>query len=325
MILAGDIGGTKTLIGLFDVSTRRPRPVDVREFSTTAFPGLPAIIDDFASKQPGGRLGITAAAFGVAGPVINQSAAMTNVDWQVNAPELATRLGISRVRLLNDLEAMAHAVRVLEAEELLTVQAGQPRIDGNVALVAAGTGLGEAVLHYVEGRYLPVASEGGHTDFAARTDRELDFVKFLRARFGRAEVEHVLSGPGIVNLSDFTHQDARCEALARSNDSGPDNPAEVTRSALAGQCPKCVEALDMFVAAYGATAGNLALTAVTTAGVFIGGGIAPRILPALQKGLFIDAFNDKGPMRPLLEAMPVQVILNPQAGLVGAAVFADSL
>ena len=325
MILAGDIGGTKTLIGLFDVATKRPRAVDVQEFSTTAFPGLPAIIDAFAAKLAGSRLGITAAAFGVAGPVINQSAEMTNVEWRVDAAELATRLGISRVRLLNDLEAMAHGVRVLDSEELLTLQSGQPRIDGNIALIAAGTGLGESVLHYVEGRYLPVASEGGHTDFAARTDRELDFVRFLRGRFGRAEVEHVLSGPGLVNLSDFTHLDGRCGALAHLSDNSPDIPAEVTRSALSGQCPKCVEALDLFVAAYGATAGNLALTAVTTAGVFIGGGIAPRILPALQKGLFVEAFNDKGPMRPLLEAMPVQVILNRQAGLLGAAVYADSL
>ena len=325
MILAGDIGGTKTLIGLFDIETRRPQPIDIQEFSTTAYPGLPAIIDAFAAKQPDGRLRITAAAFGVAGPVINQSAEMTNVEWRVDAAELAARLSIPRVRLLNDLEAMAHGVRVLQADELLTLQAGQPRIDGNMALIAAGTGLGEAVLHYVDGRYVPVASEGGHTDFAARTDRELEFVKFLRQRFGRAEVEHVLSGPGLINLSDFTHQDRRCEPLAHLKDNIPAIPAEVARSALSGQCAKCVEALDLFVAAYGATAGNLALTAVTTAGVFIGGGIAPRILPALQKGLFIETFNDKGPMRPLLEAMPVQVILNNQSGLLGAAVVADSL
>jgi glucokinase len=324
MILAGDIGGTKTLIGLFDVETRRPRSVDVREFGTTDFPNLPAIIDAFASQQPGGRLDVTAAAFGVAGPVINQSAEMTNVEWQVNAAELAARLGISRVRLLNDLEAMAHGVRVLEPQELLTLQHGQPRIDGNIALIAAGTGLGEAILHYVEGRYHPVASEGGHTDFAARTDRDLELVRFLRQRYGRAEVEHVVSGPGIVTLWEFTHQAGRCEALGNPSGTGPD-AAAVTKAALSKQCPKCVEVLDMFVAAYGAAAGNLALTAVTTAGVFIGGGIAPRILPALQSGTFIEAFNDKSPMRPLLGAMPVQVILNRHSGLLGAAVYADSL
>jgi glucokinase len=325
MILAGDVGGTKTLIGLFGVETRRPRALDVREFSTTAYPGLPAIIDAFASQQPGGRLNVTAAAFGVAGPVINQSAEMTNVDWKVDASDLAARLGISRVRLLNDLEAMAHGVRVLEAEELFTLQPGQPRIEGNMALIAAGTGLGEAILHYVEGRYLPVASEGGHTDFAARTDQELDLVRFLRARFGRAEVEHVLSGPGLVNISDLTHQAADYDARVHPDNAIPKTPAEVGRAALSFQCPRCIEALDLFVAAYGATAGNLALTAVATAGVFIGGGVAPRILPALQKGTFIEAFNDKGPMKPLLQAIPVHVILNPQSGLLGAAVYADSL
>jgi glucokinase len=324
MILAGDIGGTKTLIGLFNVETKRPRAVDIREFSTTAFAGLPAIIDAFASQQTGGRLNVTAAAFGVAGPVINQSAEMTNVEWRVDASELAARLGISRVRLLNDLEAMAHVVRLLEPHELLTLQPGQRRIDGNMALIAAGTGLGEAMLHYVDGRYVPVASEGGHTDFAARTDRDLELVRFLRARFGRAEVEHVVSGPGLVNLSDFTHQDAE-DARLHPNNAIPKTPAEVGSAALSRQCPKCAEALDLFVAAYGAVAGNLALTAVTTAGVYIGGGIAPRILPALQNGTFIEAFNDKGPMRPLLEAMPVQVILNPQSGLLGAAMYADSL
>lgn len=321
MILAGDIGGTKTLIGLFDPSTLRPTPIDVREFTTTTYPGLPAIIDEFLASQPK-RSPITAAVFGVAGPIINQSAEMTNVDWHVNGGELVHTLGIRNVRLLNDLEAMAHGVPVLESGELSSLQVGEPGLDGNIAVIAAGTGLGEAILHCVEGRYVPVPSEGGHTDFAARTDRELELVPFLRARYGRAEVEHVLSGPGLVTLSEFTHQDGRCQALAHLADVGPDIPAEVTKSALSGECAKCVEALDLFVDAYGAAAGNLALTAVATAGVFIGGGIAPRILSALHTGHFIKAFNDKGPMRPLLETMPVQVILNARAGLLGAAVYA---
>ncbi len=324
MILAGDIGGTKTLIGLFHPAARRPTPVDVREFRTTTYGGLPAIIDEFFGAQRG-RTVINTAAFGVAGPIINQSAEMTNVEWRVDGAELIRMLGIPHVRLLNDLEAMAYGVTVLDSHEVLTLQVGTPRADGNIALVAAGTGLGESVLHQVGGRYLPVASEGGHTDFAGRTDRELELVRFLRERYGRAELEHVLSGPGLLNLSEFTHQDGRCAALARHDEEGPDVPAEVTRSALANECPKCVEALALFVAAYGAAAGNLALTAVTTGGVFIGGGIAPRILPALSNGQFISAFVDKGPMRPLLEAMPVQVILNPESGLLGAAVYANTM
>ena len=180
------------------------------------------------------------------------------------------------------------------------------------------------MLHHVDGRYVPVPSEGGHADFAARTDREIEFALYLRKRFGRAEIEHVLSGPGLLNLSDFTHLGGRCEALAHIGES-PDAPAEVSAAALSGRCPHCAEALNMFVEAYGACAGNLALTAVTTGGVFIGGGIAPRILPALETGRFTTVFNDKGPMRPMLEQMPVSVILNPESGLLGAAVYANAM
>lgn len=324
MILAGDIGGTKTLIGLFDVAERRPTQIKVREFRTTAYPGLPSIIEEFRGVHRG-HAPITAAAFGVAGPIINQSADMTNVEWRVDGAELVRVLGIAQVRLLNDLEAMAYGVTVLDAHEVSTLQAGAPRAEGNIALIAAGTGLGESVLHRIGGHYVPVASEGGHTDFAGRTDRELELVRFLRDRYGRAELEHILSGPGILNLSDFTHQDGECVALARTGADGPDVPAEITRAALANECDRCVEALNLFAAVYGAAAGNLALTAVTTGGVFIGGGIAPRILPALRDGRFIAAFNDKGPMRPLLEAVPVQVILNAESGLLGAAVYANSM
>ena len=324
MILAGDIGGTKTLIGLFEVAAPRPTPVEVREFRTTAYPDLPSIIDEFCDTQRE-RPAITTAAFGVAGPIINESAEMTNVEWRVDRAQIVRMLGIPHVRLLNDLEAMAYGVTVLAADEVSTLQAGSRHSTGNIALIAAGTGLGESLLHLVDGRYLPVASEGGHTDYAGRSDRELELVRYLRNRYGRAELEHVLSGPGLVNLWDFTHEGGDCVALVQTGGTSPDNPADITRAALANECARCVEALSLFVAAYGAAAGNLALTAVTTGGVFIGGGIAPRILPALTDGRFIDAFNDKGPMRPLLEAMPVKVILNQESGLLGAAVYANTM
>jgi glucokinase len=321
MILAGDIGGTKTLIGLFEFDKRRPVAVDVRSFPTTDYPALPAIIDAFYLTRRS-RPVVTAAAFGVAGPVINQHAQMTNVTWSVDAAELVASFGFPNVRLLNDLEAMAYSVPALEAHELKTLQPGRPNREGNMGVVAAGTGLGGAVLHYNSGRYLPLASEVGHSDFAARTDREIEFVRFIRARAGRAEIEHVLCGPGLVNLAEFTHQQDRCPAMLHAD--APAIPAEVSKSALSGGCPRCVDALEMFVEAYGAVAGNLALTAVTTGGVFLGGGIAPRILPALETGRFVQAFNDKEPMRALLEAMPVHVILNAQAGLLGAAVYANT-
>jgi glucokinase len=323
MILAGDIGGTKTLLGLFRPDGPRPSRVRFAAYATLDYPGLPDIVDVFLAEQPP-PAPIQCATFGVAGPVIDQSAEMTNVPWRVDAAELSARFKFRHVKLLNDLEAMAYSVPVLTASELHQLQAGDRTAEGNIALVAAGTGLGTSFLHWMDGRYAPIASEGGHTDFAARTDREIELLEFLRARYGRAEVEHVLCGPGLLNLADFTHANGRCPTLEAANGS-PDLPAEVSRAALAGSCACCVEALDLFVSAYGAVAGNFALAAVTRGGVFIGGGIAPRILPALEKGTFIEAFNAKAPMHPLLEAMPVHVILNPEAGLLGAAVYAARL
>lgn len=321
MILAGDVGGTKTLIGLFQFDQRRPVPVDIRSFATTEFDGLPAIIERFYAAQPT-RPQVRAAAFGVAGPVIQQRAQMTNVPWSVDAAELTRTFGVARVHLLNDLESMATSLPILAPDELKSLQPGVNDPHGSIGLIAAGTGLGQSVLHHVAGRYVPLASEGGHMDFAARSDREIELVRFLRGRYGRAELEHVLSGRGLVNLSDFTHQAGDCTLDSSGT---PDRPAEVTAAGLAGSCPLCVEALDLFVSAYGATAGNLGLAAMTTGGIFIGGGIGPKILPALESGRFLDAFTDKGPMRPLLEAMPVSVILNPEAALLGAAAYANGM
>ena len=323
MILAGDIGGTKTSLGLFEPDRVRPTRLHTETFTTLDHPGLPAMIEAFLASQSATPR-IERAAFGVAGPVINQVAEMTNVPWRVDAAELQRIFKFRHVRLLNDLEAMAYAVPVLIPSELRQLKRGDQRAEGNIALIAAGTGLGTSLLHWVDGRYVPVASEGGHTDFAARTPREIELVGYLTERYGRAEIEHVLSGPGLLNLSDFTHGGKQCPALD-SGEEAPDVPAEVSRSALAGECPCCVEALDLFVSAYGAVAGNFALTAVTRGGVFLGGGIAPRILPALERDLFRNAFVAKDPMRPLLEAMPVHVILNADAGLLGAAVYASRL
>jgi glucokinase len=319
MILAGDVGGTKTLLGLFEPRDVRPEPLDVQSFPTTDYAGLGEIIEAYYATRDT-RPAIDAAVFGVAGPVINQIATMTNVEWSVDAAQLAHAFRFPHVHLLNDLEAMAYAVPVLEGDELHILQHGTGRVDGNMAVIAAGTGLGGSVLHRFDDRYLPVASEIGHSDFPARTDRELEFVRFIRDRHGRCEIEHVLCGPGLVNLAAFTHQRTTCPAVSHQTDV----PAEVSRSALERRCPCCVEALEMFVDAYGAVAGNLALIGVTTGGMFIGGGIAPRILPALTNGRLITAFSDKAPMHSLLRAVPVSVILNAEAGLLGAAVYANT-
>jgi glucokinase len=320
MLLAGDVGGTKTLLGLFEPAARRPVPRILQTYSTNAFPSFTAILDAFARDvaQP---FAVDAAALGVAGPVLGSSARLTNIVWDIAASEVTAAFGTSRVYLMNDLEAMANSVDALSDDEICVLHEGVTRADGNAAVIAAGTGLGQSYLHRVNGRLLPVPSEGGHADFAARTDREIELVRMLRDLYGRAEVEQVLSGPGLLNLHRFTHRGGQCEML----DGADDPAARVSQAGLSGRCQHCVEALRMFASAYGAEAGNLALRGVASAGLYVGGGIAPKILPMLRSGLFMDAFLAKAPMSELIASIPVKVILNADAGLLGAAVRAQQL
>lgn len=323
MILAGDVGGTKTLLGLYNFAPKRPVAVDVKTFTTAQFDSLPAIVSAFL-KGRGSAPRIDAACFGVAGPVVEQVAQLTNIPWKTSADELMRKFNMPRVRLLNDLEAMAHAVPVLERDELHTLQRGQRRPGGNAALIASGTGLGESVLHNISGKFRPMATEGGHTDFAARNEREIGLVQMLLRESSRVDLEQVVSGPGIVALYRFTHEAGACSAVGAHAELDQ-APATISRSAMEGWCPRCVEAIEMYAAAYGAAAGNLALRSLATAGVYVGGGIAPKILPVLDTGGFVAAFSDKGPMSALLQSMPIQVILNPQAALLGAAVYANEM
>jgi glucokinase len=269
------------------------------------------------------RAAVDGACFGVAGPVVGRTARLTNVPWRIDAAAVSLALGIPRVALLNDLEAMAHAVPALEGPELHVLQEGAPVPSGNMALIAAGTGLGQAMLLRVDGRLVPAPSEGGHADFAPRTEREIALLRDLVRRFGRASVEHVLSGRGLVHIHRITHP-GPCLALPPGEvDPGdPDAPAIISAAALERRCAGCIDALGMFVEIYGAEAGNLALRTLATAGLFVGGGIAPKILPALVDGRFVRAFADKAPHTALLERIPVRVIVNPEAGLLGAAVYA---
>jgi glucokinase len=321
-VLAGDIGGTKTLLGIFRGGSARPEPVAVRSFGTLDYPDLPTMIDEFLS---GARSNdrpappIETACFGVAGPVIDEAAELTNVPWRVDARKVSERFRIGTVKLLNDLEAMGYSVPVLQDAEVHVLQQGRPAPNGNMALIAAGTGLGEGLIHNVDGRLIPSASEGGHADFCARTEREIALLRDLTARYGRADVEHVISGRGLVNIHRVAHT-APCSAGVNLDD--PDAPAIISKAAAGRGCAGCVETLDLFVEAYGAEAGNLALRSVATGGLFIGGGIAPKILPALTAGPFMRAFRDKAPLDAMVAAMPVKVILNSEAGLLGAAVFA---
>ena len=319
MLLAGDIGGTKTLLGLFEPKPTRPRSRAVRIFSTLDFADLSTMIATFLDDERTKGVSIESACFGVAGPVIGDAAELTNAPWRVDARLVATTLKLTRVSLLNDLQAMAYAVPALHTTEVHALQQGEAVAGGNLSLIAAGTGLGEALLHSIDGRFVPSPSEGGHADFAARTEREIALLRDLIQRYGRAEIEHVVSGPGLVNLHRVTHGEP-CTAGITLDD--PDAPAAISAAGLGRRCEGCVEALEMFVEAYGAEAGNLGLRTVSTGGVFIGGGIAPKILPALTDGRFLRAFREKAPLTPMLGSMPVKVILNPEAGLLGAAVFA---
>lgn len=339
MLLAGDVGGTKTLLGLFSRASERPSTIEVGEFVTLDYDGLEPMVLEFLRARSVDARYVGAACFGVAGAITDQVARLTNVPWLLDRDAIEERTGLRRVQLLNDLEALAHAVPVLEAEELAVLQHGIAVPGGNAAVIAAGTGLGEATLLNVDGRFVPGASEGGHADFAARTPRELEMVQALTRVFGRVSAEHVISGPGIVNIYQFTHaafgagplvapgtvQPARlCRGVGVVDDVA-DLPARISRAAAERRCPQCVETLDMFVAAYGAEAGNIALRTVATAGVYVGGGIAPKILPLLESGLFLEAFRAKEPMADLVATIPVAVILNADAGLLGAAVHAQAL
>jgi glucokinase len=324
VLLAGDIGGTKTLLGLFERGHRRPHPIAIRSYLTSSFHGFSDILDAFANDVDQ-EFVVEAAAAGVAGPVIGDIATLTNIAWNVGASEIADKFGTSRTKLLNDLEAMANSVEVLTSDEVVVLQAGVAHELGRAVVIAAGTGLGEAYLYRINGRLTPMPSEGGHADFAARNDREIELLRMLCQEYGRAEVEHVLSGPGLVNLHRFTHGVRECRAIPGRPTSEGDLPAAISEAALSGRCEYCVEALSMFVSIYGAEAGNLALRGVATAGVYVGGGIAPKILPALQDGRFIEAFRTKGAMSGLVTKIPVKVILNPNAGLLGAAVYAQEM
>src|SRR3954470_8147100 len=324
MILAGDIGGTKTLLGLFDAAPARPRPVVVRSFGTLEYPDLQSIIAEFLRDPEAGEArtahgGLESACFGVAGPVVDETVKVTNVPWFVDARRVAAALGISRVALLNDLEALAHAVPALRESETHVLQEGEALRGGNIGLIAAGTGLGQALLHNVNGRFLPSASEAGHADFAARTEREIALTRDLTTRFGRADVEHVVSGRGLINIFPVAHTQPCAAGIDLDS---ADAAAAMSAAAMERRCAGCIETLDMFVEAYGAEAGNLALRSVSTGGMYVGGGIAPKILPLLTAGGFIRAFRAKPPLDPMLSAMPVRVILNPESGLLGAAVFA---
>jgi len=286
-------------------------------YPTGAFAGIAEMTAAFLRGHSVDVRSIGAACFGAAGPVVDGVAQLTNSPVRVDASAIAASVGIARVSLVNDLEALAYSVPVLSDQEVHVLQEGRPVAGGAIAVIAAGTGLGEAVLYTIDGRPVAKASEGGRADFAARTDRDIVVLRELTLEYGRAAVEQVVSGIGLVHIHKALHRSCKASIDFDTIDA----PASISAAALAHTCPSCVDALDVFVEAYGAEAGNLALRTVATGGVYIGGGIAPKILPALAAGRFLPAFRAKDPFTSLLDAMPVKVILNADAGLLGAAHF----
>jgi glucokinase len=318
MILAGDVGGTKTHLALFDAGPPL-RLVRLETFPSAAFPSLEGMVDAFLR---GGPEPLAGAAFGVAGPVAGAAAVLPNLAWSVDASRIAMRLGLPAVILMNDLEASAWALAAMGPADAATLLEGAPGAQGNQAIIAAGTGLGEAVLVRASAA-APVAlpSEAGHADFAPRSDVELELLRWLRERFGRVSWERVVSGPGLVNIHAFFAEAGRGAepvSVTQAIREG-DAAAEISTAALEGRSERCALALDLFTGAYGAEAGNLALRALATGGVFVGGGIAPKILSWLGREPFRRAFLDKGRLSPLLAATPVRVILDSRAALLGAA------
>jgi glucokinase len=324
IILAGDVGGTKTALALFETSGRGPVLVREDTLSSREHPTLEAAIERFLSV--GSRPAIAGACLGVAGPVVEGRCVATNLPWVIDERTLAAEIPSPRVKLLNDLEVAAHGVLGLPDAELRTLQPGAGR-RGHMVLVAAGTGLGEALIVQDGERRIVIASEGGHADFAPRGDVEEDLLRFLRKEFGRVSLERILSGPGLFNVYRFLRDTGWAkESAAVAARMREENPsAVVSELALAGSDAMCAKALDLFVSVYGAEAGNLALKAMAVGGVYVGGGIAPRIFPRLTTGTFMTAFRDKGRLASLMETIPVHVALNPRAPLLGAAQVAATL
>jgi glucokinase len=317
VILAGDIGATNARLGLFEAVAGRPSPVAVETYASRAAT-LGEHLLAFRARH-GQR--IEAAVLGIAGPVAAGRVATPNLPWMVEAEELARLLGVREVVLVNDLEALAWSLDLLPPEAIAELQRGDADAPGNRAILAAGTGLGEAALVRAGDRTVALASEGGHADLAPRTEIEIALLRWLVARHGRASWERVLSGRGLHEVYLFLRGTRRADEpawLAEELRAG-DPAAAISRAALAGRSDLCAEALDLFASVYGAEAGNLALRALATAGVYVGGGIAPRILPWLRRPPFLAAFLAKGRLRPLLEGTPVRVILDTGAGLLGAA------
>ena len=323
MILAGDVGGTKVHLALYDFIDGKLKYTQDKQYPAKEYSGLEEIVKEFLGNDK-----VTAACFGVPGPVRDGRLRLTNLPWTLDSRELSIGLGIQHVFLINDLEANGYGVAELSADQIYTLSEGDPGQTGNRALIAAGTGLGEGILAWNGRIHVPYPSEGGHTDYGPRNEDEIDLLRFLQQKYnGRVSYERVISGMGMTNIYEFLREVRGMEEpkwLAERIAAAHDPNSVITEMALSAKSEICEKAMDMFVSAYGAEAGNLALKVLSVGGLYVGGGIAPRILEKIKDGTFMKSFVDKGRLSQLLINMPVRIILESRAALLGAAAFGEA-
>lgn len=351
MILAGDIGGTKTNLALYEWGSERAEPVRFETFHSADYKSLEEILEEFLTppkpptpldeldaeiagkdeekepEAPPEPIAVSAACFGIAGPVVDNHSQTTNLPWVVDGPAIAKKFGIPRVQLLNDLEATAYGVLLLRPDEVEVLNPGTlPKKRQALALIAAGTGLGEAILFWDGKSYRPMPSEGGHTDFAPTNDYEIELLRYLRSQYLHVSYERLLSGPGLHAIYEYVRDTKKNEPTWLAEKIKAGNPAaEIAEAGLNGQAEIATQALDLFASIYGAEAGNLALKSLSLDGVYVAGGMAPKLIKKLQDGTFMKSFTNKGRYKRLLSHMPVKVVMNQQTALLGAASVAGAL
>jgi glucokinase len=320
MILAADVGASNTRLGLFESLHGAVHPIEIRKYRNRDFPDVYQVLREFLPP----RTSIESACFGVAGPVLNGKAELTNCSWLIETARLKAQVGSAAIFLLNDMEATGYGIASLDSRDLQVLNPAPAQPTATAALIAAGTGLGETVLLWNGSRRVPLPAEAGHADFAPNDQVETDLLCYLRGRFHHVSWDRVLSGPGLLLIYQFLRDTGRAterveiaEAI-RTGDPG----ASIAAAALQGTCELCSQALDIFVGIYGAETGNLALRSLATGGVYVGGGIAPKIREKLGDGHFLRAFLNKGRMQSLLQTIPVYLVLKEETALFGAASFA---
>src|SRR6266851_4716405 len=319
MILAGEIGATRTRLAAFETEGNRLQRVVEKNYMSQQHDGLSGILADFIRSE---GIPVHSACFGVAGPVRAGRSKISNLPWIIDAREVATQLRLPSVGLLNDMEAYAYGIDGLESKDFITLSEGSEDAEGNRAVISAKTGLGVAGLYWDGFRHHPFACEGGHADFAPRNDLQMELLAYLQKKYGRISCERILSGPGIKNIYEFLRDTQKAEEPQWLKDriaAAADAPALISQLAQEGKAPICDQAMTIFVSIYGAETGNVALNFLSTGGIFIGGSVAAKNVSKMKDEIFMESFLDKGRMVDLLKEIPVTIVLNDDSGLIGAA------